>query len=241
MAESSRTYRLDPPDRTGVLLGLSAGQMGCLGAAVLGGSGLVAIGAPLPVVALMSAALIAVAFVRVGPSPLVELTPTLWRWVSTRGAKRSRWLAPLPLLGDDATRLPVEEFSADAAVAPAAPHHAGAHQAGRPVGEAVQPPVLEGLVAAQRRCQPVGLHAERAEDLCARATHIQRVTAHVEHEAVPLGGSGPSPGLMGLKYDCRRAPGRGGSAPSQPGEPAAHHDDIPIVAHGVLTSRIAPT
>lgn len=106
MAESSRTYRLDPPDRTGMLLGLSAGQMGCLGAAVLGGSGLVAIGAPLPVVALMSAALIAVAFVRVGPSPLVELTPTLWRWVSTRGAKRSRWLAPLPLLGDDATRLP---------------------------------------------------------------------------------------------------------------------------------------
>ena len=106
MADASRTYRLDPPDRTGVMLGLSAAQVACLGAALLGGSWLIATGIVVPAALVVAAVLVAAAFVRVGPTPVIELAPTVLRWVAARGPGRARWLAPLPLLGDSADRLP---------------------------------------------------------------------------------------------------------------------------------------
>ncbi|MDQ1539224.1 MAG: hypothetical protein QOE58_3617 [Actinomycetota bacterium] len=90
-----RTYRFSAPDRTGALLGLSAGQVAGLGlgvvvAVVAGSMGAGVLGMAIPV-ALGSVA----AFVRVGGQPLVEAAPPGLRYGLITLRRRRRWQAPL--------------------------------------------------------------------------------------------------------------------------------------------------
>ncbi len=93
-----RTYRLSPVDRTGVLLGLGTAQVAVLGATVVIGVLMLNFGASIQLVAIPSLIGAALGFMRLEGQSVLELVPTLVRWVTGTGERT--WLAPLPLIGD---------------------------------------------------------------------------------------------------------------------------------------------
>lgn len=87
-----------------LVLGLRAGQLGVLAAALLTAVGTVRIngsaggfGSAIGVVALAGV----VAFWPVGGRTLEQWVPTVVRWLAIRAARRDRYLSPAPLLGHD--------------------------------------------------------------------------------------------------------------------------------------------
>jgi hypothetical protein len=95
---SARTYRLSPVDRTGVLLGLDVAQVGVLGTTVVMGVLMLNFGAPIQLVAILATIGAALGFIRLEGRSVLELAPTLLRWITGRAEKT--WLAELPLMGD---------------------------------------------------------------------------------------------------------------------------------------------
>jgi hypothetical protein len=100
---AARTYRFNPPDRTGWLLGLGGPQVVALGGAVVVAVLLASAHAPLPVLAAPIALGAALAFTRVGGQPLLEAAPPAIDWLARRARREHRWLAPLPLPVDGLT------------------------------------------------------------------------------------------------------------------------------------------
>jgi hypothetical protein len=83
---SARGYRLSPVDRTGVLLGLDVAQVGVLGTTVVMGVLMLNFGAPIQMVAIVATIGAALGFIRLEGRSVLELAPTLFRWV-TGGAQ----------------------------------------------------------------------------------------------------------------------------------------------------------
>ncbi len=106
MTGDARRYRLNPPDRTGWLLGLGAAQLAVTAAGLLTAVANISVGGPLALSALIAVTSAVVALGRVGGVPLVDAVPSLARWVALRLRRRQRWFAPLPLLGADAALPP---------------------------------------------------------------------------------------------------------------------------------------
>ena len=99
-ATSDQTmYRLAPPDRTGVLLGLSAGQ-----AAVLGVGGLLSVVSithtHLIRGLLLGTATLFVAFGRWKGQPAISLLPSLGLAIAARMRRRQQWYAALPMCAE---------------------------------------------------------------------------------------------------------------------------------------------
>lgn len=92
---SDRTYRLSPPDRTGVLLGLGMAQCVTLGTALVLGVLAARMGAPLVVVPALLVGGAVVAVVPLGGLPLIEWCGPALRWVRAGGRKGQTWFAPL--------------------------------------------------------------------------------------------------------------------------------------------------
>ena len=95
-----RTYRLAPQDRTGVWLGLTAGQLGVSLAGVIGGIVLLNARVKAPIGIAVMAAGVGIALGRWGGRPLIEGIPDLIR-IARQAIRpsRSRWLAPLDPIG----------------------------------------------------------------------------------------------------------------------------------------------
>ncbi len=92
---SDRTYHLNPPDRTGVILGLGLPQCITLGSAMVVGVFAARFGAPLIVVPLLLVGAALVALVPLSGLPLVEWGGPMLRWARSGGRKGQRWFAPL--------------------------------------------------------------------------------------------------------------------------------------------------
>ncbi len=99
---SARTYRLSPLDRTGVLLGLGTAQVAALGVTVVIGVVMLNFGAPIQVVAFPAVIGLTLGFLRLEGQSVLELAPTLWRWVAGAVGGNKTWFAELPLVGDTA-------------------------------------------------------------------------------------------------------------------------------------------
>lgn len=91
-----RTYHLNPPDRTGVLFGLSAFQTGAAGVGVVSFALVTAVAGP--VFGLLVAFPFAAAAVRVRGMTVVDAVPLVWSRLRTRGG--ADWFARLPLVAD---------------------------------------------------------------------------------------------------------------------------------------------
>ncbi len=96
----ARTYRLAPQDRTGVWMGLTAGQLAVALAGVIGGIVLLNARVKAPIGIAVMAAGLAIALGRWGGRPLIEGVPDLIR-IARQGVRpsRSRWLASLAPIG----------------------------------------------------------------------------------------------------------------------------------------------
>jgi len=91
---AERTYRLNPPDRTGWILGLGGTQVVVLGIAVVVAVLGLSFGVPLVVAMVVVGAAAILSLGRVAGRPVVEWVAPVWRWV--RNARRSKpWFAPL--------------------------------------------------------------------------------------------------------------------------------------------------
>ena len=104
---SRRLYSLEPRDRTGVFLGMSAVEC-----ALVGGGFLLAIatrlaGAPVAVSVLALAAGAGSAKLRVAGRPVREWVPLLAGWLVARATGRRAWRAPLPLFPASSTATPL--------------------------------------------------------------------------------------------------------------------------------------
>ena len=100
---SERTYRLNPPDRTGFLLGLSLAQV------VLGGLGAMLAASVFSRGHSLAATAIAVGVTatllgRRKGEALIEVAPVALQWGWRIARRRRRWFAPLPLLVDGSAR-----------------------------------------------------------------------------------------------------------------------------------------
>lgn len=99
-----RVYRFDPLDTSGVFLGLGLIQCGLVGGGLVVSVSAITQGLPLPVAALPLLLGAAASFARVGGYAAWEWLPVLAAWVWMRAGRGRRWLAPLPLLPDNAGR-----------------------------------------------------------------------------------------------------------------------------------------
>jgi hypothetical protein len=104
---SRRLYTLEPRDRTGVFLGMSAVEC-----ALVGGGFLLAIatrlaGTPVAVSVLALAAGAGSAKLRVAGRPVREWVPLLTGWLVARATGRRAWRAPLPLFPASSTATPL--------------------------------------------------------------------------------------------------------------------------------------
>lgn len=95
---SERAYRFNPPDRTGVLLGLGGPQALAMGASLLIGVFARSSGAPAPLIALPLGLGMVAGLARIDGRPLLEVAPPALSWVATLVGGQRRWLAPLHLL-----------------------------------------------------------------------------------------------------------------------------------------------
>lgn len=117
---TGRTYRLDPPDRTGWLFGLDGPQVITVGAGVVIGTLLLSAGTPTPVALAVIAVACAVGFTRLGGVTALQLAAVAARRL--RVARQRPWLAPLPLL-DTGAALPAVLAGQRLLVVDAATHH----------------------------------------------------------------------------------------------------------------------
>lgn len=92
-----RTYRLEPPDTSGVFLGLGIVQCVLLGGGITLAVLAITAGAPLPVAILAVFAAAAASFARGGRHPLWEWLPLGAGWLWRRLRHGTAWHAPLPL------------------------------------------------------------------------------------------------------------------------------------------------
>lgn len=100
----SRTYRLNPPDRTGLILGLGTPQCITLGTAMVVGVVSARVGAPIIVVPLLLVAAVILALVPLSGLPLVEWGGPAVLWLRSGGRKGQTWFAPLlPINGPPVT------------------------------------------------------------------------------------------------------------------------------------------
>jgi hypothetical protein len=94
---SRRLYSLEPRDRTGVFLGMSAVECALLGGGFLGAIVARLAGAPVVVAVVLLACGAGTAKLQVAGRPVREWMPLLAGWVATRATGRRSWRAPLPL------------------------------------------------------------------------------------------------------------------------------------------------
>lgn len=94
-----RSYRFDPPDRSGWLLGLSAPQIILIGGTTMAAAFAVSQGLPLPVAIALVAVSAAVAFLRLGGQALIPQLPAVARFWRLKARGATTWTAPLALLG----------------------------------------------------------------------------------------------------------------------------------------------
>ena len=92
-----RLYALEPRDRTGVFLGMSAVECALVGGAFLGAIVTRLAGAPVVVAVLVLVAGAGFAKLRVAGHPVREWVPLLAGWAAARVTGRRSWRAPLPL------------------------------------------------------------------------------------------------------------------------------------------------
>jgi hypothetical protein len=95
-----RLFRFDLLDRTGVFLGLGVTQLAILAAGTLLTTIALTAGLPLLVALAPVTGAGLAAFGRVRQQRIVDLAPTLARWIARRDERR--WYAPLPLLNPNA-------------------------------------------------------------------------------------------------------------------------------------------
>ena len=98
-------YQLAPPDRTGMLMGLSRRAVAVLGVAAVTGVWAFTKAAPVLGVAVMMVAL-AVVVARVDGGPAIETVPIRARFWWQRRGGRGRWQARLPLPDSQVGDLP---------------------------------------------------------------------------------------------------------------------------------------
>ena len=97
-AAPSRTYRLSPPDRTGLMFGLTLPQLLFIGGGVVLGSTLmVTHSVPLGIVVLVLGA--GAGAVRLHGATMVELAPQALRYLRQSAARDRHWFQVVPLLG----------------------------------------------------------------------------------------------------------------------------------------------
>ena len=95
MSEARRTYRLNPPDRTGWILGLGGPQVVALGASLVAGVLVLQAGGPVQLAAVPLCLAAVLALGRFGGRSLLEWVPALWRWWRSGRSSTGPWLAPL--------------------------------------------------------------------------------------------------------------------------------------------------
>ena len=94
----SRTYRLSPPDRTGLMFGLALPQLLFIGGGVVAGSTLmVTYSVPVGIVVLVLGA--GLGAIRLHGASMVELTPQALRFLRQSAARDRTWFQVVPLLG----------------------------------------------------------------------------------------------------------------------------------------------
>jgi hypothetical protein len=100
-----RTYRLSPPDRTGLMFGLTLAQLLLIGGGVVIGSILmVSVSVPLGVAVLAVGA--SLGLVRVHGASVVELVPQAARYLGLRSRSNRGWFCVVPLIGGSEAPLP---------------------------------------------------------------------------------------------------------------------------------------
>ncbi|MFP5376830.1 MAG: SCO6880 family protein [Acidimicrobiia bacterium] len=105
MADADRRlYRFDPPDTSGIFLGLGPLQCALFGAGLFAAVGALSAGAPLAVAALPAAAGTAASFARLRGEPAWRWLAVAASWGLARLGRGRRWVAPVALLPDDAGR-----------------------------------------------------------------------------------------------------------------------------------------
>jgi hypothetical protein len=92
-----RLYALEPRDRTGMFLGMSAVECALTGGGLLAAIVARLAGAPIAVALLLLVAGAGAAKLRVAGRPVREWVPLLAGWTATRVTGRRSWRAPLPL------------------------------------------------------------------------------------------------------------------------------------------------
>lgn len=104
---SARIYRLSPPDRTGLMFGLTLPQLLVIGSGVVAGSTLmVTYSVPIGIVVLVLGA--GAGAIRLHGASMVELAPQALRFLRQSAARDHSWFQVVPLLGgSDAPTPPV--------------------------------------------------------------------------------------------------------------------------------------
>src|SRR5690606_15971718 len=105
---TARTYRLEPLDSAGVVLGLGVLRCGLRGGGVVLGVAARTIGRRLPAAAVPVVASVLVSFTRIGGHATWEWLPLVVGWFLSGFRRGRRWHAPLPLWtdGDDPAPMP---------------------------------------------------------------------------------------------------------------------------------------
>ena len=99
-----RLYRFDPPDTSGIFLGLGPLQCVLVGAGLFAAVAALSAGAPLAVAAVPAAVGTAASFARVRGEPAWRWLVVAGAWATARARRPRRWVAPVALLPDDAGR-----------------------------------------------------------------------------------------------------------------------------------------
>lgn len=94
-----RTYRFDPPDRSGWLLGLSAPQIVLIGGTTVLAAYGASQGLPLPVAVTLVAVSAVMSLLRMGGQPLIPQLPAVARFWRLKARGATTWTASLALLG----------------------------------------------------------------------------------------------------------------------------------------------
>ena len=102
---STRTYRLSPPDRTGLMFGLALSQLVIVGAGVVISS-FVMVSHSVPIGAVVLVIGVVAGTIRLQGASMVELAPQALRLLRQSAARNQAWFQVVPILGGSDAPIP---------------------------------------------------------------------------------------------------------------------------------------